>query len=62
MSDLVKSACDLQQALHRVGTLRAEWYSWANSGLIAPPEVHNGLIEASEAVRVAITALSGSDQ
>ena len=54
--DLVESACALQEALDRVRAANEAWYDYAGN---PSPEFAREMLDASEAVRLAVAALTG---
>ena len=58
MSDLVESAVALQEALDRVRDANEAWHNYAG---IPTPEITHELLYASEAVRLAVVALTGGE-
>ena len=58
MSDLVESAIALQEALDRVRDAHEAWCDYDGN---PTPEIAHELLDASEAVRLAVVALTGGD-
>ena len=59
MSDLVESAVKLQEALDRVRVAKARWTGYAGN---PTSEICDELLNASEAVRLAVVALTGGKE